>query len=314
MNALGLILLGSIVHATGFAVLGILVYLVLRRRGPAAGSLAAGASLLIMVLVSVVVLGPWPRWWTLTPGSFGSPAADVAVASGPPAPGLMASAGAERSTLPSSDATNERRPESPRDVIAPQPTLLTLLLEELRRLAMNQATSRWGWPEWLAVGFFASLALGLVRLGLGLWGMRRLAARTSPIDDRGLYDAVEILRAELSCTRSVEVRELAGLSTPATIGWRRPLLLLPADWRDWSPDELRAVLAHELARRPPGRFPGGVRGAAWPGAALLSSPGALAGGPAPAGAGAGGRRLGRPALGRQAVVSRDAGPDGLAPR
>ena len=37
MNALGLILLGSIVHATGFALLGIVVYLVLRRRGPAAG-------------------------------------------------------------------------------------------------------------------------------------------------------------------------------------------------------------------------------------------------------------------------------------
>jgi hypothetical protein len=62
MNAIGLMLLGSIVHATGFAVLGMLVYLVLRRRGPAAGSLAAGSSLLIMVLVSVVVLSPWPRW------------------------------------------------------------------------------------------------------------------------------------------------------------------------------------------------------------------------------------------------------------
>ncbi len=65
MNALGLMLLGSIVHATGFAVLGILVYLALRRWGPAAGSLVAGSSLLIMVLVSMAVLSPWPRWWTL---------------------------------------------------------------------------------------------------------------------------------------------------------------------------------------------------------------------------------------------------------
>ncbi len=49
MNALGLMLLGSIVHATGFAMLGILVYLTLRRRGPAAGSVVAGSTLMIMV-------------------------------------------------------------------------------------------------------------------------------------------------------------------------------------------------------------------------------------------------------------------------
>ena len=42
MNALRLLLLGSIVHATGFAVIGSLVYLALRRWSPAAGSLAAG--------------------------------------------------------------------------------------------------------------------------------------------------------------------------------------------------------------------------------------------------------------------------------
>ena len=44
--------------------LGSLVYLALRRWSPAAGSLAAGSSLVIMALVSIVVLGPWPRWWT----------------------------------------------------------------------------------------------------------------------------------------------------------------------------------------------------------------------------------------------------------
>ena len=48
MNTLGLMLLGSIVHATGFAVVGTLVYLALRRWSPAAGALAAGSSLVIM--------------------------------------------------------------------------------------------------------------------------------------------------------------------------------------------------------------------------------------------------------------------------
>ena len=53
------------------------------------------------------------------------------------------------------------------------------------------------------VGFFASLALGLARLGLGLWGIRRLRMRSRPIDDRELGEAVEVLRAELGCTRPV---------------------------------------------------------------------------------------------------------------
>ncbi len=135
---------------------------------------------------------------------------------------------------------------------------MTLLLEELRRPSSRSDPSRWNWPEWLAIGFFICLGLGLARLGVGLWGIARLRARSRPIDDRELDDAVEIIRAELSCTRRVEVRELAELATPATIGWRRSLLLLPGDWRDWSADERRAVVAHELAHVRRGDFVAGL--------------------------------------------------------
>ena len=36
-------------------------------------------------------------------------------------------------------------------------------------------------------------------------------------------------------------------SSPAVVGWLRPVVLLPADWRGWGEPERRAVLAHELA-------------------------------------------------------------------
>ena len=42
--------------------LGILVYLALRRWSPAAGALAAAASLVVMALVAVLAFCPWPRW------------------------------------------------------------------------------------------------------------------------------------------------------------------------------------------------------------------------------------------------------------
>src|SRR4051794_23320637 len=66
--------------------------------------------------------------------------------------------------------------------------------------------------------------------------------------------------------------------------------------------------------RPPRRLSRWAGRAARASPALLSSPGSLAGGPAPAGAGAGRRCLGCPALGRPVVVPGDAGADGPAPR
>jgi hypothetical protein len=85
-----------------------------------------------------------------------------------------------------------------------------------------------------------------------------LRARSLAIDDRELTDAIELLRAEMSVSRKVEVRESVDLVTPATIGWRRPLVLLPHDWRDWNQSERVAVLAHEVAHVHRGDFVVGV--------------------------------------------------------
>ncbi len=104
------------------------------------------------------------------------------------------------------------------------------------------------------MGFLASLCAGFARLGLGILAVSRLRARSLPLHDFALDEEIQLLRAELSCTRRVEVRETSELQTPATLGWRRPLLLLPFDWRDWGHAELRAVLAHELAHVVRGDF------------------------------------------------------------
>ena len=44
----------------------------------------------------------------------------------------------------------------------------------------------------------------------------------------------------------VESRETALLRSAVTVGWRKPVLLLPMDWPSWNEAERRAVLAHEL--------------------------------------------------------------------
>ncbi len=251
MNALGLLLLGSIAHATAFAIVGIGAYLAIRRWGPAAGSLAAGSSLCIMALVSIVVLGPWPRWWTL---ATDRPANPVSPAH-PPA-GTMAEASGQADR--DASAPRDIPPAPPSDARPAPPNLFALVLDELRRPSGASESSAWGWREWLGVGFLASVLIGLGRLGVGLWGIARLRARSRPIVDTELDDMLQLLRAELSCTRTVELREVGELSTPATIGWRHAVLLLPADWRSWDEEERRAVLAHELAHVRRGDFPAGV--------------------------------------------------------
>ena len=55
--------------------------------------------------------------------------------------------------------------------------------------------------------------------------------------------------SRFSIAARVEVRELEWLtgSTAAAVGWLRPVVLFPCDWRSWSGLERRAVLAHEMA-------------------------------------------------------------------
>ena len=182
MNALGLTLLGTITHATAFAFFGAILYVALRRSSPAAGALAAGSSLLIMAIVSAFSFGAWPRWYTFT------------------APGVMAPAPAPVSTEPSRvkarlpgadvwaggspDATDSRMSSGDRSETAASSQSSTYaLLRELSRAVTAPAAAqqpwRWGWPEWLTLGFFASLFVGFARLGLGLLAVAQPAVGKS---------------------------------------------------------------------------------------------------------------------------------------
>src|SRR5262249_33108627 len=125
--------------------------------------------------------------------------------------------------------------------------LLDTLVREWRKQPTIEGRTFWGWKDWITLVLVSSTALGLVRFMVGLWAMRRLRLRALPLNDPTLTDALDILRAEMRCVRPVETRVSAELATPATIGWKRVLVLLPQDWQTWDDAERRAVLAHELA-------------------------------------------------------------------
>ena len=73
------------------------------------------------------------------------------------------------------------------------------------------------------------------------------AAGSRPVVDDDLLELAAVLRQRLGVRPRVEVRVAPGLTMPATVGWRRPLVLLPEDWTAWDDCERRVVLSHELA-------------------------------------------------------------------
>ena len=77
--------------------------------------------------------------------------------------------------------------------------------------------------------------------------MRECRGRARLVDDPRVLEILDAIRRAMGCPDGIDVRELPELTTAATAGWRRPFILLPADWDSWSDGDLRAVLAHELA-------------------------------------------------------------------
>jgi beta-lactamase regulating signal transducer with metallopeptidase domain len=100
----------------------------------------------------------------------------------------------------------------------------------------------------------ATIAAAAILIGIGLvrflWAVNftlRLYRQSEPLADERVASLADQLATSLGVARRFELRQSALLMSPAVIGFRRPAILLPIAHDTWSVDELRAVLAHELA-------------------------------------------------------------------
>ena len=85
----------------------------------------------------------------------------------------------------------------------------------------------------------------LVWAGVTLWknaAFHRALRLAMPVD---LAREVE----SLDGARDIKVYAKASLRSPLLVGIVKPRLYLPSHWSSWSPEELRGVVAHELAHR-----------------------------------------------------------------
>ncbi|HEX2475141.1 MAG TPA: M56 family metallopeptidase, partial [Lacipirellulaceae bacterium] len=224
------------------------------RWGGSAALLLAG--LYIVGLLTLVCISPWPRWSRLNPGSAHLQENTTG--------GVATVRHAE---TPSNQALNEKSPASTARMLermAPPKSIETIAMNfpaadfgERSRVEAASPRSEHRVSWWIfAVGVaWAAAAIGLSRFLISMAALGRLRSSSVAIDDAPLLNLFEELRREIEENRAIRLCESPSLGVAATCGWRSPMILLPAAWRQWTPDERRAVLAHELAHIREGHFP-----------------------------------------------------------
>ena len=104
------------------------------------------------------------------------------------------------------------------------------------------------WAVYLLAGWAAISALCCLRLGIGLWQIRRLRGSCAEVDLRTLDPALRKVMEEFESVRPVKFCVSDRVKAPAAVGFFHPAIVVPA-WglTDLSVDELKVTLLHELA-------------------------------------------------------------------
>ena len=227
-------LLWCVLQVTLFSVLGGALYLILRRVSSVSYSTLLASSLWLILVLTLLAGSPWPRWdWqTLTP----------------PEPVTSQSNEPSKETNPASIPSVENLKPSTDSLLKTAWNYFTLALTQTEETSpvSNDDYSQ-NSINILGLLLVGCLLTSLARLAWGIQQVEKLRRHSHPIDDSSLIGILVELRAKLSLKQNVDLCMSSKIATPATIGWKRPCILLPQEWADWSPDELRTALAHELS-------------------------------------------------------------------
>ena len=101
------------------------------------------------------------------------------------------------------------------------------------------------WPAVGAATYLLVAGYFLARLGVGWVLSRRLRRSVGKINDPSALAILE--RQSAGLRRPPGLAESKAVAVPITLGIRKPVILLPATWREWEEPKLRAVLAHEVS-------------------------------------------------------------------
>lgn len=254
MNALSNLLVCGLLQVTLVATVGLIVVAISGRWSRISAASFSFATLAAIVTLTILAFVPWPSW--------------------------LDKAQAGSTTSVASNLQGSMNPDSSRDALADARELakpeafgfaefMAAGVEGLRNLNRTEISAASGpkstdvaeasvaistWPQWFVWLFAAGVLLGLLRLIGGIVGVRLMVRSSRPLRNAKIQEGMDVLCAELSCAARIEVRESTRLVTAATVGWRHPVILISDRWKSWSDDQLRSVLAHEIAHITRGDF------------------------------------------------------------
>ena len=97
----------------------------------------------------------------------------------------------------------------------------------------------------VAAALYALVTFAMfVQLATGYRKMRKLRATAKGITSLAFE---EIVRSQRTRRRMPVLLESEAVQVPMTVGFCRPAVILPADWKTWDDWKMRAVLFHEIA-------------------------------------------------------------------
>lgn len=236
-----LLLISCLTQVTIVSIVASLLYFLTSRRRPSVRAAVIGTAVFAVAVVTALSFCPLPSWWSLLPDAtrvtdMGTSGGTIATPEGNAGGRTSPYDVAER---PRSDAVDRR---------------ISLPIRRLRSFqqtagdpSVAESRASRAWPDTLLLAIAIGASAFLLRIAIGLQAIGRLYRQSQPLTNAKVDELLTRVQQLTPRPRSVPVRESPDLVAAATIGWCRPVIVLPADWVDWSADELLAVLAHEVA-------------------------------------------------------------------
>src|SRR5439155_20287912 len=113
-----------------------------------------------------------------------------------------------------------------------------------QRLATHFHT---GWAASVLAIWLGGAVIILLSVAVGRLRLRALRRAAQPPSNGDWLALLRLLCDELRVGRPVTLLQSADDVMPVTWGWWQPVILLPAEADEWSPERRRVVLLHELA-------------------------------------------------------------------
>jgi beta-lactamase regulating signal transducer with metallopeptidase domain len=239
MNQVGIALVWCGLQVTVLSSVAAVACVGMRRSNPALRAWTVLLALFAIPCLTALALCPLPSWFDgRTNGAVANASSEASRYSAAPDANATASdTVAETIGAFSGDETDIQLAD-----------LATAFMDELTLRSQAEALrSESSWPAWLVWVLVAFGGMGLVHLAIGWLATHAYRSRGAEVDDREMDELLDVVRAKLNCRCRVNLLEVNGLTGAATLGFFRPVILLPKGWRAWTSEECRVVLAHEVA-------------------------------------------------------------------